>query len=1295
MSYKRHRNSQIDAPIRAAAHSLLRRLYSKTGNTDRANHHLELLYNTQTRPSTQTALSYGNLCLKKGDTSQARDAFQYAANRNPQNSQAYYKLGFAHERLKNYTQAIEAYNRATLLGDKNPAISFRLARTLAATGQEDAAIAHYYRAISNNHLPEQAYTAIYALEAKAPMWKRLQTLREGAPYCHDDPQWRTSRAVLAAKMGYPFEAIDEFRAAEAIKPLTVTQKVTLALQLLKVGHDSDANDLLTTTAANDKGRPARIGPGAYLIDRGHWKGAISLLRSTLRSTRDAKRRADIQFEIGHAFDRQYLWQQAARWFRTSLDSFDQIAYRHYRLGVTLERSGFYRDSFGPYACALQLEPSRSHWWYRLGEAARKAGELEVAHEALQQSLTSTEITQISCDPQDGQTSLLHSLASSYLRENLRNRRQLCPTDPRSWTAEAEHYLREGDKEAAAKLYSEIEYRTAAPPHSLLSNFSQNEFESGDKQIALHALSQSRHVRFPDGLNLSTYTAPKARRCRSLFAQFMEDLPLDERTILFESNHGASIGCHPLAIFRTMLSDPRFDNFRFVWAHTAEAEVPEEVTQHHRVALAEIHSDLYLKHLATAKYLVNNVTFPPYYLRRDGQVYMNTWHGTPLKTLGRSMRQGLLEYENIARNFVQATHIIAPNSLTKWALLDEHRIDRYATAAIKLTGSPRLDRLVSDRDSLRDQVRRTLNILPNEHVVLYAPTWRGGVSDRSFDTEQLLEDLQAMSSIDGVKVLFRAHRLSESLVSSLDLPVETVPHTLDTNDLLAGVDTLVTDYSSIGFDFLVTHKRLIYYVPDFEGYTSSRGLYLAPDEFPGYVCETRTELVQLIESEALPSVKSANAIARFAPHEDGRASQRAVNFLMQPPNKRSSSIPTIVIHASLIPNGIASALLSLLERLDPDCINVVLVVEASVMRREEDRQTILRRLPEYVNLAFRIGDIVATAEEQWAVGRSYSADIAASQPLEQLTATAWRRDARRTLGSFDPSVAIEFDGYASLWSSFIAAVGDSKTRRFIWQHNQLVQEWSTKYPELAAVFRLYKLYDGVVSVSSSLMTENKEALQRAGFQVPAPFHAVPNVIDSNRIHTLAESPVDPDLASWFTTPGPIVVSVGRLSPEKNFQSLVECWPQVIEQHPQARLVIIGDGILRATLETRISQLKLSDSITLAGQRENPYSHMKRADLFVLPSTHEGEPVVIFEAMSLAVPTAAAYTPGTKEALEAGYGELIKHDVNGLATDISRILKDPSAAVGHFDPIRFSDSAVRHFISLIGDTQFHTAEEGHTF
>ncbi|GAA4505462.1 glycosyltransferase [Brevibacterium yomogidense] len=1253
-----------------------------------------MLYTTQTRPSTQTALRYGDLCLKRGETSKAKDAFQYAANRSPRNPQAYYKLGFAHERLKNYTQAIEAYNRATLLGDKNPAISFRLARTLAATGQEDAAIAHYYRAISNNHLPQQAYTAIYTLEANAPMWKRLQTLREGAPYCHDDPQWRTSRAVLAAKMGYPFEAIDEFRAAEAIKQLTTSQKVTLSLQLLKVGHDSEANNLLTSTAADDNGRPARIGPGAYLIDRGHWKGAINLLRSTLKSTRDAKHRADIQFEIGHAFDRQYLWQQAESWFRTSLDSFDQIAYRHYRLGVTLERSGSYRDSFGPYACALQLEPNRSHWWYRLGEAARKAGELEVAHEALQQSLTTSD-TQISPDHEGEHTRFLHSLTSTYLRDTLRNRRQLWPTDPRSWNAEAEHYLKEGDKEAAAALYSEIEYRTATPPHNVLSNFSKNEFESGDKQIALQALSQSRHVRFPDGLNLSTHTAPKTRRCRSLFAQFMDDLPLDEKTVLFESNHGASIGCHPLALFRTMLSDPRFDNFRFVWSYTAEAEVPDEVSKNYRVALAEIHSDLYLKHLATAKFLVNNVTFPPYYLRRDGQVYMNTWHGTPLKTLGRSMRQGLLEYENIARNFAQATHIIAPNSLTKWAILDEHRIDRYATAAIKLTGSPRLDRLVSDHDSLRDQVRSMLNILPDEHVVLYAPTWRGGVSDRTFDTEQLLDDLQAMSSIDGVKVLFRAHRLTESLVSSLDLPVETVPHTLDTNDLLAGVDTLITDYSSIGFDFLVTHNRLIYYVPDFENYTSSRGLYLEYDEFPGYVCETRTELVQLLESETPPSDKSANAIARFASHEDGQASQRAVNFLMEPPNARSSSRPTIVIHASLIPNGIASALLSLLEHLDPDQISVVLVVEASVMRREEDRQTILHRLPEYVNLAFRIGDIVATAEEQWAVGRSYSADITTSQPLEQLTATAWRRDARRTLGSFAPSVAIEFDGYASLWSSFIAAVGDSKTRRFIWQHNQLVQEWSTKYPELAAVFRLYKLYDGVVSVSGSLMAENKEALQRAGFQASAPFHAVPNVLDSDRIHTLAESPVDPDLASWFTAPGPIVVSVGRLSPEKNFLSLVESWPQVIEQHPQARLVIIGDGILRAALETRISQLNLTDSIKLTGQRENPYSHMKRADLFVLPSTHEGQPVVIFEAMSLGVPTAAAYTPGTKEALETGYGELISHDADGLAADITRILTDPSVAVGQFDPIRFSESAVRHFKDLIGDTHFQTTEEGHTF
>src|SRR5699024_2064904 len=159
----------------------------------------------------------------------------------------------------------------------------------------------------------------------------------------------------------------------------------------------------------------------------------------------------------------------------------------------------------------------------------------------------------------------------------------------------------------------------------------------------------------------------------------------------------------------------------------------------------------------------------------------------------------------------------------------------------------------------------------------------------------------------------------------------------------------------------------------------------------------------------------------------------------------------------------------------DKYRVVLIVEAKVMRTDEGRQLYLRRLPEHVNIAFRIGNIVATPEEQWAVNRRNEHDVEGSSALAELRSRAWSREARRILGSAVPSASIEFDGYATLWTDLMAAVGDCETRRLIWQHNQLVDEARTKYPELYDVFRRYHKFDEIIAVADSLAEENYREL----------------------------------------------------------------------------------------------------------------------------------------------------------------------------------------------------------------------------
>lgn len=1282
--YRHFRIGESLNSFRASGNMLLYKIAKRANRDKLADASLKRAWRANHGTDTEIASKYGSLALSRGETSKATEAFSLAVDADPENATALYKLGFAFERGKEWEAAESAYRRAQLALPDAGHIAFRRGRCLAELHHDEEAVAQFRIAIRSGHRTADAYSAIYSAEANLPLWKRLETLRAGTQHHSENHVWLRDRAVLAAQMSEHAEAIKYFEAADSLSTLNLAHKIDLARSYQALGLTAEAEGLLRDLAKNDKGAARELGPGAFFRDRGYWSEAIDLFKLKLSNTSSNHERARLEFEIGHAYDRQYLWHEAQEWFEKSLLSDGRQSYRHYRLGVVFERLKQYEHAIGPYAKALQISPDKLHWYYRLAVCARKSGRNKQALWAFRCSLGGHKYERP--DAETANTagtveSIIDELSAEYAHDLLDKRLDTYPAFLESWRAALEETSTD-NVEFRLAVYRQLAMRSNHLSQSEVLDYVDLLLTQGaSEDEVLTLLESTRDVRLPDGLDLKKYLNRTETRRRSLYAEYQVSLALSERYVLLESNHGSSLGCHPLALFREMSADQRFAGFTFVWAHKPNAMIPDEISTRRDVILVELHSDLYLKYLATCKYLINNVSFGPYFVRREGQIYLNTWHGTPLKTLGRSMRQGLLEYENLARNFVQATHVASPNELTEWALFDDHGISRYATAAKRVTGSARLDRLINEGETLRRVIRGQLRVEAKTTMVLYAPTWRGGVSDQEFDVSRLKEDLEAISSIPDTQVFFRAHRLTEKLVSKHQLPAQVVPAEVDTNDLLAAVDILVTDYSSIGFDFLPTGRPVVYYVPDFDEYSSNRGLYLDPSNFPGKVCFTREQLIStLSDPRKLAAVEEA-VREKYVGLEDGAAAHRVLNFMLEEVDEVARHRPLLVFHASLIPNGIASALLALLYSLDPTEVDIVLVVEAGVMRREEGRQAILERLPDYVDLAFRIDNITATPEEQWAINRDSTHDVGPSQQIDSLRSRAWRRETRRVLGPVVPGAAIEFDGYASLWADFISSVGDESTRHLIWQHNQLVDEWRTKYPELGDLFRRYEKFDAIIPVAESLAAENRREMGRSGFETSTPYFPVPNVLDSRRIKSLSNKTLPTELGEWFNGRYRHVVSIGRLSPEKNYGQLIDAWPEIAKRVPNARLTIIGSGLLEAEYKARVIDLGISGSVKFTGQLKNPYPALRKSDLFVLPSTHEGQPVVLLEAMTLGVPVAAAHTPGSTELIEYGYGKTIGHTAKELADAILSLLDDGSSAAGKFNADQYRENAIGAFWTAV--------------
>lgn len=342
-------------------------------------------------------------------------------------------------------------------------------------------------------------------------------------------------------------------------------------------------------------------------------------------------------------------------------------------------------------------------------------------------------------------------------------------------------------------------------------------------------------------------------------------------ILFESFQGKVIGDNPFALFQEVRS--RNPKFELIFTVSNQTSAPEgaRAVKHGSVA--------WLRALATSRILINNTNFPGYFRKRQGQLYIQTWHGTPLKRLGRDILDVVPTGSYLKMMDREASYwdyLISPSSYCSELFPSTFGY----RGEILETGYPRNDILTNQLDK-REMLRRSLGITdPNQLVVLYAPTWR----DYQRTATGNWKPVNFLSAELGpnVKLLFRGHTNTHQAHNS-----EVAKGAIDVTDyknvadLYIAADVLVTDYSSSMFDFSVTGKPIIFLCPDIEDYVSKRGFYFDfEEEAPGPILRDDSKLsetLENIESVSASYAKKYQAWQRkFNQLEDGKASKRVVD-----------------------------------------------------------------------------------------------------------------------------------------------------------------------------------------------------------------------------------------------------------------------------------------------------------------------------------------------------------------------------------------------------------------------------------
>ncbi|WP_370666676.1 CDP-glycerol glycerophosphotransferase family protein [Streptomyces sp. IBSBF 2507] len=385
------------------------------------------------------------------------------------------------------------------------------------------------------------------------------------------------------------------------------------------------------------------------------------------------------------------------------------------------------------------------------------------------------------------------------------------------------------------------------------------------------------VKFRQRVKTRTRTAlnRSKRGAMGAFYQSQLRLPLDDNLVLFSAYWSRSVSCNPAAIDAELAR--LAPHMRRVWAVRADNadRVPKGVQ------VVRVGSREYWAALARAKYLVNNVNFADSVVKREGQIHVQTHHGTPLKTMGLDQQKYPastdMDFEKLLERCDRWDYSISANqfSTVVW-----ERVYPCSYTTLE-TGYPRNDVLVNAGSEDVRAARAALGLADGTKAFLYMPTHR---EYQPGFTPPLDLGRFARELGPDVTLLVRGHYFygSSSHVNELRRTgrVVDVSGHARVEELYLAADALITDYSSAMFDYAVLDRPIISYVPDWDVYSAVRGTYFdLLQEPPGAVAATQTELLRLLSSGAYDSPETTGRRdtfrRRFCEFDDGHAAERVV------------------------------------------------------------------------------------------------------------------------------------------------------------------------------------------------------------------------------------------------------------------------------------------------------------------------------------------------------------------------------------------------------------------------------------
>ena len=809
-------------------------------------------------------------------------------------------------------------------------------------------------------------------------------------------------------------------------------------------------------------------------------------------------------------------------------------------------------------------------------------------------------------------------------------------------------------------------------------------------------------------NLKKLRRYKAKMSKYFFAwtrypQYIKRLAIQDNLIMVEADGGNKFDGNCYYIAKELGENKKYASFRVaisVRQRLVQSTIRKvaEFNANGNLNVIALRDKSYYKTLASAKYLFTDTSMHPHFIKKDGQIVINVWHGTPLKTLGIDDKETFYRNGNTFKSFVVSDYILAPSQFVAKTLINSMQINGLWNGKILYGGYPRNVALLDKSSSTKLREELKLN---NKKVYVYMPTYRGNYSQKSSSTTKIeipFYLLKLDEKLNDNEIVYvKLHPYDSSKIDfKVYKHIKPYPNDYETYQFLGIADVLITDYSSAMFDFACTNKKIILFTYDKDRYLSDRGIYLDINkDIPFPKVNTIGKLYH--EMITPRDYNDKDFISRFCKLENISATKKLLDKILlnanslDEENVYDNKKNNIIIYAgNLAKNGITSSLISLLNSIDAHKNNYIVTYRANSVIRK-NISDFRDAIPRQIKLIGTFGKMNVSMFGKIIMHVYRTAFHLTPLYMKYMQKYYWL-SIRRMFGDLQFSTAIQFNGYEwkqqLLYSCFNA-------NKIIFVHNNMVSEANLRKNQVLNVLKYcYSHYDHVVAVASLL----EDSIRKIS-PVVHDLVIMPNIVDTDRVLNLSKLPLSYDdytvanmnlseVKNILRGNNKIISTIGRFSPEKAHMRLIKQFGKVwesAENNQSLYLMIIGgpgprkNSTYKDELEF-INDKPYKDNVILIQSVSNPYNFLKHSMGFILPSLYEGQGIVLMEADILGIPVVATATDGTSDLLGKYHGKIVPNDDNGVL-DALRLLLDHKIKPIGINYKKYNSESVQTFKELI--------------